>query len=81
MNTPNRFLTVTFSLPFFHLKFVDLDSENSVDWQHNNAEGEIIVDSRNEPGINAVNTIMQTAAKLWSQGTPFEKIVILFPDT
>ena len=81
MNTPNRFVVVTFAQPFFHLKFVDLDSENSTDWQHNQAEGEIVVDSRNEPGLNAVNLMMQTGAKLWSQGAEFRKIARTFPDT
>jgi hypothetical protein len=81
MNTPNRFIIVTYSHPFYHLKFIDLDSENSVDWQHNSAEGEIDVDLRNEPGIGAPTTILQLASQLWAQGATFQKIARTFPDT
>lgn len=81
MDTPNRFVVVSYCWPWYHLKFVDLLSEKSVNWQHNSAEGEINVDLRNEPGIGAVNTILQVNVQQWSNGATFAKIAINFPDT
>jgi hypothetical protein len=81
MNTPNRFVIITYSQPLYHLKFVDLTSENSADWQHNSAEGEIDIDLRNEPGIGAPTTILQVATQMWMNGATFQKIAITFPDT
>jgi outer membrane protease len=80
MNNPKRFVVAHYRLPFFYLKFVDLDSENSSDWQHNSAEGVMTLDLANDIGVNASGVILQAATQLWCAGTSFTTISRKFPD-
>jgi len=75
-----RSVVVTHTWPYYHLKFIDTATENSVDWAHENPEGTITFSVENDDFNPKVKAAITDATQLWITGTDFTKIYQKYPD-